>query len=88
MPLRRLTALETDKLRQEYEDLQATISDLKSILDSEERRRAILSEQALAARRAETGAQDELGDTGELSDIDYGSPQEVRSSGSEERDGL
>lgn len=45
MPLRRLTALETDKLRQEYEQLQATIADLKSILDSEERRRRILSDE-------------------------------------------
>jgi len=48
MPLRRLTALETDKLRQEYDDLQATIADLKSILDSEERRRSILSDELVA----------------------------------------
>ncbi len=55
MPLRRLTALETDKLRQEYEDLQATIADLKSILDSEERRRSILSDEL-------TAIQDKYGD--------------------------
>ncbi|MDJ0954128.1 MAG: DNA gyrase subunit A [Acidimicrobiia bacterium] len=48
MPLRRLTALETDKLRQEYDDLQAVIADLKSILDSEERRRALLSDELVA----------------------------------------
>lgn len=48
MPLRRLTALETDKLRQEYDDLQAVIADLESILDSEERRRSILSEELRA----------------------------------------
>jgi DNA gyrase subunit A len=55
MPLRRLTALETDKLRQEYDDLQEVIADLKSILDSEERRRAILSEELRAI-------QDKFGD--------------------------
>jgi len=55
MPLRRLTALETDKLRQEYDDLQAVIADLKSILDSEQRRRSILSEELRAI-------QDKFGD--------------------------
>ncbi len=55
MPLRRLTALETDKLRQEWDDLQAYIAELKSILDSEERRRAILSEEL-------TAIQDKYGD--------------------------
>lgn len=48
MPLRRLTALETDKLRQEYDDLQAYIAELKSILDSEELRRSILTEELTA----------------------------------------
>jgi DNA gyrase subunit A len=43
MPLRRLTALETDKLREEFEELQATIADLKAILESEERRRRIVA---------------------------------------------
>ncbi|MGA9597948.1 MAG: DNA topoisomerase (ATP-hydrolyzing), partial [Acidimicrobiia bacterium] len=45
MPLRRLTALETDKLRQEYDDLQVVIADLMDILGSESRRRSILSEE-------------------------------------------
>jgi DNA gyrase subunit A len=43
MPLRRLTALETDKLRQEYDELQTLIADLQDILGSETRRRTILS---------------------------------------------
>ncbi len=43
MPLRRLTALETGKLRDEFEELQATIADLKSILDSDQRRRVIVA---------------------------------------------
>ncbi len=55
MPLRRLTALETGKLRTEYDDLQATIAELKSILDSEPRRRIILSEEL-------TAVQDKFGD--------------------------
>lgn len=55
MPLRRLTALETDKLRQEYDDLQATIAELKSILDSEQRRRSILADEL-------TAIQDKYGD--------------------------
>ncbi len=55
MPLRRLTALETDKLRQEYDDLMAYIAELKSILDSEELRRSILTEEL-------TAIQDKYGD--------------------------
>ncbi|MDJ0663202.1 MAG: DNA gyrase subunit A [Acidimicrobiia bacterium] len=79
MPLRRLTALETDKLRQEYEDLQATIADLKSILDSEERRRAILSEELVAIqdkygddRRSEI-----IADEGDLSLEDLIADEEI-----------
>jgi DNA gyrase subunit A len=55
MPLRRLTALETDKLRQEYEDLMALIAELKSILASDELRRSILTEEL-------TAVQDKYGD--------------------------
>jgi DNA gyrase subunit A len=50
MPLRRLTALETDKLRQEYEELQAVIAELGSILDSENKRRAIIGEELTMIR--------------------------------------
>jgi DNA gyrase subunit A len=50
MPLRRLTALETDKLRQEYEELQAVIAELGSILDSENKRRAIIGEELTLIR--------------------------------------
>ncbi len=45
MPLRRLTALETSKLREEYEELQATIADLNAILGSEERQRRVVAEE-------------------------------------------
>ena len=50
MPLRRLTALETDKLRQEHEDLQAVIADLLSILGSEDKRRTIIGEELTTIR--------------------------------------
>jgi len=50
MPLRRLTALETDKLRQEYATLQETMEELRAILDSEERRREILIEELTEVR--------------------------------------
>jgi DNA gyrase subunit A len=50
MPLRRLTALETGKLREEYEELQATIADLKALLASEEKRRALIGEELTIIR--------------------------------------
>ena len=45
MRLRQLTGLEQDKLRAEYEELMATIADLKDILDREERRMDIIVEE-------------------------------------------
>ncbi|HSF87360.1 MAG TPA: DNA gyrase subunit A [Acidimicrobiia bacterium] len=45
MPLRRLTALETSKLREEYDELQVTIADLQAILASDERQRAVIAEE-------------------------------------------
>ncbi len=50
MPLRRLTALETEKLREEYEALQATIAELKSILASEERQRSVIADELTQIR--------------------------------------
>ena len=43
MPLRRLTALETEKLREEFDGLQKTIKELNAILDSETRRRQVVA---------------------------------------------
>ena len=43
MPLRRLTALETEKLREEFDALQATIEHLEAILDSDARRREVVA---------------------------------------------
>ncbi len=45
MPLRRLTALETDKLRTEHQELVALIKELKAILGSEEKRRAVVAQE-------------------------------------------
>ena len=43
MPLRRLTALETEKLRAEYAQLQGTIKELRAILDSDTLRRSVVA---------------------------------------------
>ncbi|MDG1572638.1 DNA gyrase subunit A [Robiginitalea sp. M366] len=45
MRLRQLTGLEQDKLRAEYEEVLATIEDLKDILAREERRMEIIKEE-------------------------------------------
>ncbi|MFB3049921.1 MAG: DNA gyrase subunit A [Acidimicrobiia bacterium] len=45
MPLRRLTALETGKLRQEHEQLQELIAELEDLLGNEEKRRALIGEE-------------------------------------------
>ena len=45
MQLRRLTALEQDKIREEYEELQRTIAELRTILGDPARVRAIVAEE-------------------------------------------
>jgi DNA gyrase subunit A len=45
MPLRRLTALETERLREELAQLQATIAGLEEILSSEARQRAVVASE-------------------------------------------
>jgi len=45
MRLRQLTGLEQDKLRAEYDELMLLITDLKAILESEERRFSIIKEE-------------------------------------------
>ncbi|MCA1708782.1 MAG: DNA topoisomerase 4 subunit A, partial [Actinobacteria bacterium] len=47
MPLRRLTALEQDKIREEYAELQKTIADLKAILGDPGRVRSIIADELL-----------------------------------------
>ena len=48
MQLRRLAALERQKIIDEYDDLMAKIADYQAILASEERQRAIISEELAA----------------------------------------
>ena len=52
MPLRRLTSLETSRLRAEHAELQALIADLRGILAAPARRREIIAEELLATRDA------------------------------------
>ncbi len=79
MPLRRLTALETDKLRDEWNDLQALIADLRSVLDSEDRRRAIVSEELRAIREKFGDARRSriIPDTGDMSLEDLIADEEI-----------
>jgi DNA gyrase subunit A len=51
MPLRRLTALEQDKIRDEHAELQRTIADLKAILADPGRVRAIIAEELTEVKR-------------------------------------
>ncbi|MFD0975513.1 DNA gyrase subunit A [Salinimicrobium gaetbulicola] len=50
MRLRQLTGLEQDKLRAEYEDLMATIEDLKDILARKERRMQVIKDELLEVK--------------------------------------
>jgi DNA gyrase subunit A len=50
MRLRQLTGLEQDKLRSEYDDLMTLITDLKDILDREERRMEIIKNELIEVR--------------------------------------
>ena len=50
MPLRRLTALETNKLREELEELEATIAYLQALLADEGQRRALIGEELAEIR--------------------------------------
>jgi DNA gyrase subunit A len=51
MPLRRLTALEQDKIREEYEDLQRVIADLQGILADPSKVRRIIADELAEIRR-------------------------------------
>ncbi len=72
MRLQRLTGLERDKLQAEFDQLMTEIADLKSILDSEERKRQVIKEE-LTDIRARYGDErrtdiNPLGD-GNISDL-------------------
>ncbi len=50
MRLRQLTGLEQDKLRTEYDELLATIADLKDILEKKDRRMEIIKDELLQVK--------------------------------------
>ena len=50
MRLRQLTGLEQDKLRAEFDELMKLIADLKDILDKEERRMKIITEELIEVK--------------------------------------
>ena len=52
MRLQKLTGLERDKLRAEYDELMAVIADLKDILDRVERRMEIIKPNCWTSRSA------------------------------------
>jgi DNA gyrase subunit A len=69
MPLRRLTALETDKLRQEHAELLEIIAELEAILASEELRRALIASELSEIREkyGDPRRSRIIPDTGEMS---------------------
>ncbi len=69
MPLRRLTALETDKLRTELAELETLIAELEAILADPVRRRTIIKDELAAVREhfAEPRRSRIIPDEGEMS---------------------
>ena len=51
MRLRQLTGLEQDKLRNEYNEIKKLITDLKDILDTEDRRMEIITNELIEVRK-------------------------------------
>jgi len=51
MRLRQLTGLEQDKLRNEYNEIKKLITDLKDILDTEDRRMKIITDELIEVRK-------------------------------------
>jgi DNA gyrase subunit A len=69
MPLRRLTALETSKLREEYADLEKLIGFLRSLLESPQKRRTLIADELREIREqfADTRRTRIVPDEGDLS---------------------
>jgi DNA gyrase subunit A len=79
MPLRRLAQLEQQKLKDEHEELQATIKELEGILADDAKLRAVIKEElgAVKAEFAEERRSKITLDTGELDDLDFIEDEEV-----------
>ena len=79
MALRRLAALERQKLRDEYDDLAATIAELESILGNETKLRGVIKDE-LAAVKEKYGDErrtEIVHDPGELIDLDLIEDEEL-----------
>ena len=79
MPLRRLAQLEQQKLKDEHDELQATIKELESILQSDAKLRAVIKEELGEVREefAEPRRSKITLDAGELDDLDFIEDEEV-----------
>ncbi|MFN2594018.1 MAG: DNA topoisomerase (ATP-hydrolyzing), partial [Actinomycetota bacterium] len=68
MPLRRLTALEQDKIREEHAELQKTIKELRAILKDPARVRAVIADELTDIKRrfADPRLTKQMPDEGEL----------------------
>ncbi|MGH9027089.1 MAG: DNA gyrase subunit A, partial [Acidimicrobiia bacterium] len=79
MPLRRLTALERQKLADEHADLQKTITELESILKSKKRLQTVIKNELkeLRSKFADDRRTQIYADPGELDELDLIADEEV-----------
>ena len=79
MPLRRLAQLEQQKLKDEHDELQATIKELESILQSDAKLRTVIKEELAEVKEefAEPRRSQITLDAGELADLDFIEDEEV-----------
>ena len=79
MALRRLAALERQKLRDEYDELAQTIADLEAILADDTRLRAVIKEEltAIKDKYADDRRTEIATDPGDLADLDLIEDEEL-----------
>src|SRR5712691_9704323 len=79
MALRRLAALERQKLREEFDDLAQTIADLEAILADETRMRAVIKDEltAIKDKYADSRRTEITTDPGDLADLDLIEDEEL-----------
>ncbi len=79
MPLRRLAALERQKIRDEYDEIQNTIAELESILDNEEKLRTVIKDELGVVREkyGDDRRTEITTDYGDLADLDLIEDEEL-----------
>src|SRR4051812_39526570 len=79
MPLRRLAALERQKIREEYDELAQTIADLEAILADEAKLRGVIKEELTAIRDkyGDERRTEITTDYGDLADLDLIEDEEL-----------